>query len=301
MTKLTEVRTAEQLAAFIGPRLDDLAADANLQGSVYQSVDPLLDALPRQVVLNRQTIIELGLDAPATAYLIFELWRRAQPELIRHGASMSNKLSEVLAACLEWSGHTTVDWFTSGAPVADVVATRKIVHDPLSGPSQGFIPWKDTMVLEPTSLAEPTAVFKHVPWRLHLQTVCHLSPKVSDRVLIELVPPGGALPEWTIKSETPLRHLPTSMLRQLRKCLAAFLPSAAGVNDLVKRLRARARADDSTMAATEAVLGVIDRELSLRDVEVAKQVLAAFKRGDLDALVGKTSLAAIQAMARGVV
>jgi hypothetical protein len=300
MESFSTIRSAKDLIAFIAPRLDEIHRDANLQGTVLKRIDPLLEALPNNVVISALGTERLGLDAHETAYLQFAMWLRAAPGHLRHGLNRHDTFGDVLneaARRASLSSNTVFApfWLSSGRDVLGLdgaTTSPTVVVTYQDGGAQSFALHDLHDLSKPRLVVNPAQI-----------DVIAKHPDPDTRELQFLFRPGPSN-AWGFLSDArdassllPLSKVPPHLLENLARLLRSF--TASGASGLIKHIRRATAADDPEMVAVGKLLQAIDQALAINapSIEQGLRVLEAFQRGELGSLVGQTSTATVNAVA----
>jgi hypothetical protein len=253
--------------------LRQLAADANLEGSVRQRIDPLLEQLPASVAATTTTAKLLGLDRHESAYLLARSWARVLPP--RHGVEGGG---EFLAYFLR--SHEEREFNRLDVPLPFVAREAADITKLTEPGPPGREGWEPLEGLDrvrfylPHITADDTYVCIHPSkYGLGYAPCFHWR---SDSWQLEARHRTGPWPGTPTTSYFTLDRLPTAFLLEIRP----FLSSDSYLQD--KHPNARMATQDLARRVDEA-LAARNRphEADIRDV------VEAFLRGDVPSLVGQ--------------
>jgi hypothetical protein len=296
--KLNEIATIQQLIQHIAPSLDQMAADANLFGSVQIRIAPLVAALPPKVALTAAGVESLKLTDTEEAYLLYETLRRLFPKAMHAAVVSNNSFGAILEAALQRAGTTFSPFWLQGerAFVTGEHELAKVLDSALTV-RQGVPPTLRTV----RGFSKP--LFRAI---------------TSNQVVIDaparVVGANGEIAEcattymtlnnsnntWFIAFNGVnhrLDELPTRHLQALRGLLGEFTATSSA---FLNKLRVDAINDDTDVKTLATVAQTIDGMVEKRyetDTASVERAFVAFERGDLQSLVGAVPQAEINKVA----
>jgi hypothetical protein len=290
-----------QLQKFLAPRLEAIAADANIEGSVRQHLDPLLQALPSSVVLTGGGCASLGLEKLELAYVLYDSWRRASPEPMLIGEyraraqGFARVFEEARAYAKDQQEPFEPDWFRASGDFV-VVSPELKLGDVYLG--QDRLPFCEAreLTLERVSQSQ-NLVYAAV------QTGAAVLELFFNKTAPASAPKGRAHAtpwELTVHQRPGLR--PYTLRLNISQIPTAFLER---FRDVLSSTPSQERESGEPLPPTgQGMLGdlikAMDRVLLARRKKVeasAHQALAAFHRGEIDALVAELPPATLSALA----
>jgi hypothetical protein len=276
---LDGIENAAQLTEFLQPRLEAIDGDANLQGTVLRRLDPLLKSLPKTVVLTGKTVDSFGLNEHEAAYLLFESWRRACPDIFNAALATSQSIADAFVAAAEAGGKTF------GYEPSWLLAERDYISRTGGRPSS---------ISVEGALSDPQISFEEDIIKLKMETAEYVYEFNFDKT-----PKGG----WGVTSASqerePIKDLPSLYLLELRRALNTFTP--AGVKGFFAKLRENAGSDDPDARNVAALVRAIDAVLTEREAAVGDHVQKAldrFRDGNADGIAGELPKSAVAKVAR---
>jgi hypothetical protein len=307
------LRTSEQLIELLAPRLDAIAADANLRGSVRRRMDPLLAALPREVVLTGRACDRLHLDQHELAYVLHDSWRRASPEALLiggfrgRGQGFARIFTEARSFAAEQEQFFEPHWLGAKGTFA-VVNPELRTRGLRGGMGSRYLPLSDLTGLEPRSIFTARGLVKVEVRSARSKFAHHAEPTPCVFPLIFERNPG-----WTLHSPSllyghvdstlpnfeksvPLDGIPTPALecfRDLLACSRRQTSTLAHRQSLIEPDRKYERLVRSLRQAIEQVLAPRYGAASAATV----RALRAFRAGELDSLVGSLPFQVVRAVA----
>jgi hypothetical protein len=304
MSMLEGIKSAHQLATRLRRPLEELEADLPLRQAVSRRIDPLLAALPDSVALTAATIGRLGLNEHETAYLAVSFWRRFKPQLFDTYLAHQKSLAAALRLIAqEGKGQLGIDpvWLRGERP---------FVSAGFEGVDTNFLGLPKCKRL--AQVFDFTAIVSGATERvLRLESV-----RRSDENVDIVAYPPTKKSGWRLTTfpdrKVALQTLPTIVLNELQRLLkdveiSSVVPYVPGT----RRLNHDATGDAATrqamsahrVAAVQELAAAVDAAIAEQQSNLAEPVSSAvdaFLRGELPALVARTSSAQVNTAARAV-
>jgi hypothetical protein len=296
MQPLRSLAEDNLLTDFLVPRLADLDADRNLQGTVRRRLDPLLAALPPDLALTGKACERLGLDEHEVAYVQLATLRRGYPEALRAAVEGHDNFADALRAARSFAHQSGQEFrpywlecdgdFVRLEPAARQACIRALATG-LSG-GRGLTDGKIMSF-------QSTPGSNYIAPGSSLQITASVASLTSDADKVQVTLRRG-LDKWdlTVNLSAPVhqsQHLPFEaapafLLRALRQTLARFTPT--GAEGVVRHIRERALGKDPEAQFVGEAVAALDRELGTRPTDdgAVERAIEAFLRGELDSLVG---------------
>jgi hypothetical protein len=296
--KLGEVRTGAELIALIAPKLDEIAADPNIQGTVQLRIDPLLASLPKGAALTAKGVESLKLDGHELAYLQFRTWKSIHSGEINQGIKHHESFAEILQAALDITnrdGEFVPFWLRgqrefvhSTAAFGDYLSSSFVGED-------GPVRLGDVLKMSRPKFTD----IRNTIIQLSAQAEFAGQPESNQRIDLTFMLSGD---QWNVSLQrgvAPLKELPTHVLEVFKDLLAGYLDSTSSA--FLKQLRREVLREDDGAKALGTISVFIDTIITERYkpiVAAAEKTIAAFKKGELDSAVGAVPKRALNRAAR---